>query len=225
MQVNIFRDATVLMVEFVRTIREQGFDLQYLNIGGGLGVDYYHRSANLMLCQSRLHLPRPAVTCAPCKSPSDADPAIPPAANVGPGKGAHNRPQVCLRAGGLLPLACTVQGKAGYGAPHLTSVSKFRRGDKLPTPEDLIDTVRDLVTASGLKLILEPGRSMIATSCALVNTVWRTAAPIIRSAMSCTWFCVMQPSSGVLMQGLTRVSAGILCGANSCASPQEDNRD
>ena len=43
MQVNIFRDAAVLMVEFVRMIREQGFDLQYLNIGGGLGVDYYHR--------------------------------------------------------------------------------------------------------------------------------------------------------------------------------------
>ncbi len=45
------------------------------------------------------------------------------------------------------------------------------RGDKLPTPKNLIDTVRDLVTASGLKLILEPGRSMIATSSALVNTV------------------------------------------------------
>lgn len=43
-QVNIFRDATVLMVEFVKQIREQGFDLQYLDIGGGLGVDYYHRS-------------------------------------------------------------------------------------------------------------------------------------------------------------------------------------
>lgn len=44
LQVNIFRDATVLMVEFVKQIREQGFDLQYLDIGGGLGVDYYHRS-------------------------------------------------------------------------------------------------------------------------------------------------------------------------------------
>ena len=50
------------------------------------------------------------------------------------------------------------------------------RGDKLPTPKDLIDTVRDLVTASGLKLILEPGRSMIATSCALVNTVGQNNA-------------------------------------------------
>jgi hypothetical protein len=44
-QVNIFRDATVLMVEFIKQIREQGFDLQYLNIGGGLGIDYYHRCA------------------------------------------------------------------------------------------------------------------------------------------------------------------------------------
>ena len=56
---------------------------------------------------------------------------------------------------------------------HFTHTRRTRtsRGDKLPTPKDLIDTVRDLVTASGLKLILEPGRSMIATSCALVNTV------------------------------------------------------
>lgn len=44
-QVNIFRDAAVLMVDFVKHIREQGFDLQYLNIGGGLGIDYYHKSA------------------------------------------------------------------------------------------------------------------------------------------------------------------------------------
>lgn len=50
MQVNIFRDATVLMVEFIKQIREQGFDLQYLNIGGGLGIDYYHRCAAEGLC-------------------------------------------------------------------------------------------------------------------------------------------------------------------------------
>lgn len=39
-QVNIFRDATILMVEFIKQIREQGFDLKFLNIGGGLGIDY-----------------------------------------------------------------------------------------------------------------------------------------------------------------------------------------
>ena len=86
-KVNIFRDATVLMVEFIRQIREQGFDLKYLNIGGGLGIDY------------------------------------------------------------------------------------ARQGDKLPTPMDLIDTVRDLVSALGLTLVIEPGRSMVATSAVLANTV------------------------------------------------------
>lgn len=86
-KVNIFRDATVLMVDFVKKISEQGFDLQYLNIGGGLGIDYYHK------------------------------------------------------------------------------------GEVLPTPKDLIDTVRDLVASTGLTLILEPGRSLVATSAALVNTV------------------------------------------------------
>jgi hypothetical protein len=49
--------------------------------------------------------------------------------------------------------------------------ARARRGDILPTPTDLIDTVRDIVKASGLTLIIEPGRSMVATSSALVNTV------------------------------------------------------
>lgn len=40
MQVNIFRDATLLMVDFIKQIRDQGFDLKFLNIGGGLGIDY-----------------------------------------------------------------------------------------------------------------------------------------------------------------------------------------
>lgn len=42
-KVNIFRDATLLMVEFIKDIRAQGFNLKYLNIGGGLGIDYYRK--------------------------------------------------------------------------------------------------------------------------------------------------------------------------------------
>ncbi|RKU07301.1 diaminopimelate decarboxylase [Candidatus Poribacteria bacterium] len=38
--VRIFRDATILMMEFIEKIRDAGFDLRYLNIGGGLGIDY-----------------------------------------------------------------------------------------------------------------------------------------------------------------------------------------
>lgn len=30
------------MCEFVKRIRAEGFNLTYLNIGGGLGIDYYH---------------------------------------------------------------------------------------------------------------------------------------------------------------------------------------
>ncbi len=41
----------------------------------------------------------------------------------------------------------------------------------LPTPTDLIDTVRDIVKELGLTLVIEPGRSMVATGSALVNTV------------------------------------------------------
>ena len=39
-KVRIFRDATILMMEFIEKIRAAGFDLRYLNIGGGLGIDY-----------------------------------------------------------------------------------------------------------------------------------------------------------------------------------------
>ena len=39
-KVRIFRDATILMMELIEKIRAAGFDLKYLNIGGGLGIDY-----------------------------------------------------------------------------------------------------------------------------------------------------------------------------------------
>ncbi|KAL3651186.1 hypothetical protein CASFOL_004188 [Castilleja foliolosa] len=46
-KVDIFRDAAVLMVNFIDEIRSQGFEIDYLNIGGGLGIDYYHTGAVL----------------------------------------------------------------------------------------------------------------------------------------------------------------------------------
>lgn len=47
LQVDIFRDAAVIMVKYIDQIRAQGFDVNYLNIGGGLGIDYYHSDAVL----------------------------------------------------------------------------------------------------------------------------------------------------------------------------------
>lgn len=86
-KVDIFRDAAILMVKYIDEIRSQGFDLEFLNIGGGLGIDYYHAGA------------------------------------------------------------------------------------VLPTPMDLIDTVRELVLSRDLNLIIEPGRSLIANTCCFVNRV------------------------------------------------------
>ncbi|KAL6899067.1 hypothetical protein ACP4OV_005725 [Aristida adscensionis] len=86
-KVDIFRDAAVLMVNYVDEIRAQGFELEYLNIGGGLGIDYHHTDAIL------------------------------------------------------------------------------------PTPMDLINTVRELVLSRDLTLIIEPGRSLIANTCCFVNRV------------------------------------------------------
>lgn len=42
-KVDIFRDAARIMIRFVEQIRAEGFDIKYLNIGGGLGIDYHRR--------------------------------------------------------------------------------------------------------------------------------------------------------------------------------------
>lgn len=44
---DIFKDAAVLMVNYIDEIRKEGFEIEYLNIGGGLGIDYYHEGAIL----------------------------------------------------------------------------------------------------------------------------------------------------------------------------------
>lgn len=86
-KVNIFKDAAVLMIQYIDQIRAQGFEIKYLNIGGGLGIDYYHK------------------------------------------------------------------------------------GEVLPTPKDLINSVRELVLSGNLTLIVEPGRSLVANSGVLVSRV------------------------------------------------------
>ena len=85
-KVRIFRDATALMMQFIEAIRNEGFDMEYLNIGGGLGIDYE------------------------------------------------------------------------------------RSGEELPTPADLIDSIRDFLT-DDVVLIIEPGRSIIGNTGVLVNRV------------------------------------------------------
>ncbi|KAL3700307.1 hypothetical protein R1sor_018329 [Riccia sorocarpa] len=86
-KVNIFKDAALVMLQHIETIRTEGFNLRYLNIGGGLGIDYQHSGAIL------------------------------------------------------------------------------------PTPTDLVDTVRDIVKANGLTLILEPGRSLVGNTSVFVSQV------------------------------------------------------
>lgn len=85
-KVRIFRDATEIMLDFMRSIRAEGFSAQYLNIGGGLGIDYE------------------------------------------------------------------------------------RSGDDIPTPTDLIDSIRGLLT-DDMTLIIEPGRSIIGNTAVFVNRV------------------------------------------------------
>ena len=58
-------------------------------------------------------------------------------------------------------------------SPNLSpsSLPPHPSGDILPTPADLIATVRDTVASLGLTLVIEPGRSMVASSGALVTAV------------------------------------------------------
>ncbi|HHZ89774.1 TPA: diaminopimelate decarboxylase [Candidatus Poribacteria bacterium] len=86
-QTQVFYDATVLMSEFVKIIRSQGFELQYLNIGGGLGIDYH------------------------------------------------------------------------------------KQGEILPTPLDLINSIREVLDNQHISLIIEPGRSIVGNTSILVNRV------------------------------------------------------
>ena len=83
---SIFRDATKLMIDFIDVIRDQGFNLKYLNIGGGLGIDYE------------------------------------------------------------------------------------RTGEEIPTPADLINSIRDLLPGD-VALIIERGRSIIGNTAVFVNRV------------------------------------------------------
>lgn len=87
-KVDIFRDAAEIMIGFVRHIREKGFtSLKYLNIGGGLGIDY------------------------------------------------------------------------------------AREGEQIPSPGDLINTIRPQLISAGLTIIIEPGRSMIGNAGVMVSKV------------------------------------------------------
>ena len=85
-KVRIFRDATEVMLGFIRAIEGEGFSLRYLNIGGGLGIDYE------------------------------------------------------------------------------------RTGEEIPTPSDLIDSIRDLLPKD-ITLIIEPGRSLVGNTSIFVNRV------------------------------------------------------
>lgn len=85
-KVQIFRDATEIMIGFIRAIQAEGFAPQYLNIGGGLGIDYE------------------------------------------------------------------------------------RTGEAIPTPADLIDSIRDILPPA-VTLIIEPGRSLIGNTAVFVNRV------------------------------------------------------
>ncbi|KAK7285052.1 hypothetical protein RJT34_19810 [Clitoria ternatea] len=59
----------------------------------------------------------------------------------------------------------------GDASTIMIKIDYYHSGAILPSPRDIIDTVRELVLSRGLNLIIEPGRSLIANTCCLVNHV------------------------------------------------------
>ncbi|KAJ8572256.1 hypothetical protein K7X08_008767 [Anisodus acutangulus] len=65
----------------------------------------------------------------------------------------------------------TYQGRHFSRCCCLDGIDYYHSGAVLPSPRDLINTVRELVLSRNLNLIIEPGRSLIANTCCLVNRV------------------------------------------------------
>lgn len=64
-KVNIFKDAAEIMIGFINDIRSQGFDtLKFLNIGGGLGIDYERLGEDIPAPIDLLNAIRPQLVAA-----------------------------------------------------------------------------------------------------------------------------------------------------------------
>ncbi len=44
-KIDVFRDAALFMIKVIEIIRSEGFDIRYLNLGGGLGIDYERKES------------------------------------------------------------------------------------------------------------------------------------------------------------------------------------
>lgn len=64
-KVDIFKDAADIMISFINDIRSQGFDtLKFLNIGGGLGIDYERLGEDIPLPTDLINTIRPQLIAA-----------------------------------------------------------------------------------------------------------------------------------------------------------------
>lgn len=64
-KVDIFKDAAEIMIGFIDQIRAQGFtSLKYLNIGGGLGIDYEREGEDIPLPADLINTIRPQLIAA-----------------------------------------------------------------------------------------------------------------------------------------------------------------
>ncbi|KAJ8752063.1 hypothetical protein K2173_001090 [Erythroxylum novogranatense] len=62
-KVDIFQDVEDQMVKYIDRIREQGFEVDYLNIGGGLGIKCYHADAVLSSPRDLIDTTTRSVSC------------------------------------------------------------------------------------------------------------------------------------------------------------------
>ncbi|KAH7835877.1 hypothetical protein Vadar_030770 [Vaccinium darrowii] len=64
-KVDIFPDAAFLTMNYIGQIRGQGFEMEYLIIGGGPGIDYYHTGAVLLTSRDLIDTVRELVLTFP----------------------------------------------------------------------------------------------------------------------------------------------------------------
>ncbi|XP_064603368.1 uncharacterized protein LOC135468845 [Liolophura sinensis] len=169
----VFRESVEKMLELTNKVKQMGFkDIKYIDIGGGLGINYA-KYANRTL--SNQHH---AITW-------DADKPREILQLVSEKLKAYPETREILRTliGGLedktLSLPQFVDKVDSLLADHpavLRAVNHLLPDDhqlqiSVPTPEDLISSIQNLLQDADLTLILEPGRSIVGDCGCLVTEV------------------------------------------------------
>ncbi|XP_023930703.1 probable diaminopimelate decarboxylase, chloroplastic [Lingula anatina] len=160
---DVYRKTVSSVLQVVETVRSMGLtDIQYINIGGGLGIDYK----------------RHAKRTSPFIKPAFLDIVF---RSLQDGKAetdiiAENILEAFENQHKMTPEEVSEIIRSNLQQyPHL--IEEFEKqlepelSHQCPTPSDLVASVKDLVEGKNISLILEPGRSVVGNAGVLVMHV------------------------------------------------------